>query len=47
VQLMSAGEIASLAEGRDLVRASFPLATYEPRDRAAWDEAHARWLNTL
>ncbi len=44
VQLISAGEIASLAEARALVRRSFAPLVYDPRPSAAWDDAYARWL---
>jgi rhamnulokinase len=43
VQAMSAGEIASLEEGREVVRASFAPMTYEPQDAAAWQEARERF----
>lgn len=43
-QFMAAGRIASLAEGRALVRASFPVRTYEPEDGAAWEEAFGLFL---
>ncbi|MCC7021905.1 MAG: rhamnulokinase [Thermomicrobiales bacterium] len=43
-QFIARGEIANLAEGRALVRASFPIRTYEPAETAAWDEAFARYL---
>jgi rhamnulokinase len=46
-QLIAAGRVASIAEGRDLVRGSFPPATFEPRDTAAWDDAYARFLRLL
>ncbi|MEP7200901.1 MAG: rhamnulokinase family protein, partial [Chloroflexota bacterium] len=44
VQLIARGQLASLAEGRGLVRRSFDLTTYEPRAADAWHEAYARWL---
>jgi len=44
VQAMGLGHITSLAEGRALVRHSFSLETYEPRDTAAWDQAYQRYL---
>ena len=44
VQALGLGHIASLAEGRALVRRSFALETYKPRDPAAWDEAYQRYL---
>lgn len=43
-QLLAARRITSVQEGRDLVRASFPLTTYEPAGAAAWDDAYARYL---
>jgi len=45
VQALGLGHLTSLAEGRALVRRSFDLETYEPRDTAAWDEAYARYLS--
>lgn len=42
-QLLGARRIASLQEGRDLVRASFPPTTYEPKNTAAWDDAYERY----
>ena len=44
VQAIALGEIESVAEGRALVRRSFDLETYEPKDRAAWDEAFECYL---
>ena len=44
VQALALGHIANVAEGRALVRRSFPVETYEPRDATAWDEAYARYL---
>jgi len=44
VQALALGEVSSLSEARALVRRSFDLATYEPRERASWDEAYARFL---
>jgi rhamnulokinase len=42
VQAMAGGQLGSLAEGRDLVRRSFPLVTFEPRRSPAWDDAYGR-----
>jgi rhamnulokinase len=44
VQAIALGEIASLAEGRALVRHSCDLAVYQPQDAAAWEAAYARFL---
>ena len=43
VQAMALGKVASLAELRRVVRASFPVERYEPRDPAAWETARARF----
>jgi rhamnulokinase len=42
-QLMASGRIASLREGRALVRESFPIRIFEPRVREGWDEAFHRF----
>jgi rhamnulokinase len=43
-QLMAADRIASVREGRALVRESFPIRTFEPHAREGWDEAFQRFL---
>jgi sugar (pentulose or hexulose) kinase len=43
VQLIAAGEIASVEEGRTVIAASFPPAHYEPRDTARWEEEYRRY----
>ena len=43
VQAIALGELGSLAEARDVVRASFDLATYEPDDPPFWREARERF----
>ena len=47
VQAMALGRVASLEEGRALIRRSFEVAAYEPSDVAAWDDAYARFLPYL
>jgi len=44
VQALAMGYIPSLAEGRTIVRKSFEVAVFEPRDTSAWDEAYERYL---
>jgi rhamnulokinase len=39
--------VATLAEGRDLVRRSFELVTYEPGPAAGWEAAYARFQALL
>jgi rhamnulokinase len=43
VQAMALGEIATLAEARDVVRASFAPTMYEPRQSDEWQEARERF----
>jgi rhamnulokinase len=47
VQAMALGHVSSLEEGRALVRRSFEVTTYEPGERAPWDEAYSRFLGIL
>lgn len=43
LQMMALGELGSIAEGRALVRHSFDLETYEPRNADAWEAAYERF----
>ena len=47
MQLVALGEIATLDEGRRIVRRSFEPERYGPIDRAGWDEAYAKLLATM
>jgi len=38
VQALAMGNISSLAELRQIVKASFPSKTFEPQDREKWEE---------
>ena len=40
VQALGLGHLSSLAEGRELVRRSTELTTYEPSGASGWDEAY-------
>jgi rhamnulokinase len=46
-QAIALGEIKSLEQGREVVRASFALVAYEPADQDAWDEAYGRFEELL
>ena len=46
-QAIADGTCASWAEARQVVRAAFPLKTYEPRNTAAWDQAYHRFEQVL
>ena len=47
VQLIALGELGSIAEGRALLRASFPLTVYEPHDIESWDAADSRFIRLV
>lgn len=46
MQAVAAGEVGNIAEAREVIRNSFPMEEYEPRNTAAWDEAFARFTHT-
>ncbi|MDW8351711.1 MAG: rhamnulokinase family protein [Anaerolineae bacterium] len=43
VQMVTRGELASLDDARQVIRRSFPLVAYAPRETARWDDAYARF----
>lgn len=47
VQAMAMGAIASLEEGRKIVKNSFDIARYEPTDSEVWDNAYAKWQEII
>ncbi len=47
MQTLASGYIASLQEGREMVRRSFKMTTYEPGDPTRWDEAYTRFLTIM
>jgi rhamnulokinase len=46
VTAIALGEIKDLAEGRRIVRESFEVKGYEPRDSGRWGEAYGRYKRT-
>ncbi len=44
VQALAVGRLSSLAEGRALIRHSFPLETFEPRPNARWEAAYQTYV---
>jgi sugar (pentulose or hexulose) kinase len=46
-QMIARGELASLTEGRALIRDSFEIGEFEPLDTAAWDDKAARFEKLL
>ncbi len=47
VQAMALGHLASLEEGREVVRNSFEVISFEPVSQPGWDEAYARLLSVM
>jgi rhamnulokinase len=47
VQAIARGHIDSLADARAIVADSFQVCTFEPGERAGWDDAYARLLKLL
>lgn len=47
VQAIATGRLASLREGRDLLRRVVETTSYEPRDAAQWDAAYGRYLRLV
>jgi len=43
IQALGAGEIASLAQGRDIVRRSVELETFEPEEAGGWEGAYEKF----
>jgi rhamnulokinase len=44
---MATGAVRDLAHARKIIRASFPVTTYEPQNPAAWEAAYERYLDVL
>lgn len=44
LQAVAAGDVASIAEAREVIRRSFPADEYLPQNTAQWDEAYGRFL---
>jgi rhamnulokinase len=47
MQMLALGHIRSLAEGRQVIRQSFDVTTYEPQARDAWEEAYGRFVKLI
>jgi rhamnulokinase len=44
VQAIATGHLGSMVEGRQVIKQSFDVKTFEPRDSAAWEAAFERYL---
>jgi sugar (pentulose or hexulose) kinase len=47
LQILAVGQISSLAEGRDLVKRSFPVEVYEPEGSELWGESYQQFKKLL
>lgn len=47
VTAIATGDIANLDQGREVVRNSFEVNRYEPKDQSAWDAAYERYRGML
>jgi len=47
MQAVAAGDAASIAEAREIIRRSFAVEEYEPKNTSAWDEAYERFMEIL
>jgi rhamnulokinase len=47
MQAVAAGDVASIAEAREIIRRSFPVDEYTPNGPATWDAAYERFLKCL
>ena len=47
VQAMATGDVKSLPDARDVVRASFEVKHYHPQHPKAWNDAYARYRDVL
>ncbi|MDP4096891.1 rhamnulokinase [Paenibacillus sp. P96] len=43
VQWIAQGVFSDIWEARQVIRSSFPMTTYEPSDREAWEDAYGRF----
>jgi rhamnulokinase len=47
VTAIAMGDVKDLAEARAIVRDSFEVKRYEPKNPAAWDDAYGRYRQVL
>lgn len=45
VQVKASGEVSNLEQMRQVIRDSFDVEVYEPRNTAAWDDQYQKFLN--
>ncbi len=47
MQAVATGQVGSIAEARDVIRRSFDVDEYEPRNTAAWDDAFEKFISVV
>ena len=47
MQAVAEGDVASIAEAREVIRRSFPVEQFEPQNTPAWDEAYEKFLRIV
>jgi rhamnulokinase len=47
MQAVAAGDVASIADAREIIRQSFPVDSYTPNGPATWDAAYERFLKII
>ncbi len=47
MQMLAVGAVGSLAEGREVIRRSFPVETFEPEDVNRWQDAYGQFRALL
>ncbi len=47
MQAVAAGDVKSIAEAREVIRNSFAVDEYLPRDTAAWDEGYGKFAKVV
>jgi sugar (pentulose or hexulose) kinase len=47
MQAVAAGDVASIAQAREVIRHSFAVEEYQPRETARWEQAFGRFLEIL
>jgi hypothetical protein len=44
---MAVGDVKSLSQAREIIRNSFEVKLYQPREPQGWDEAYKRYRDVL
>ena len=47
MQFIAAGEVADIAQAREVIARSFPLVEYQPTDQSTWREANDRFASLI